>query len=145
MDNLSTNRAARKLVELALISFLGACHNGTDVGVLRIHFLPALIIFLCDIRVAQCNPKSGRLGHRIVRISPVCRKTCDYMFVSFQINFMCTWRSDNPVFLHTHQSWLHSPFADLHPPLRTNLPTPLRIRRRRNGADFTCESLRAHK
>lgn len=33
MDNLSTGRAARKL-ELALISFLGARHNGTDVGVL---------------------------------------------------------------------------------------------------------------
>lgn len=44
MDNLSTNGAARKL-ELALISFLDARHNGTDVGVLCIHFLSALIIF----------------------------------------------------------------------------------------------------
>lgn len=72
MDNLSTKRAARKLVKLALISFLGACHNGTDVGLLRIHFLSTLIIFLPDICVAQHKAESGRsLGHLIVRLSPV--------------------------------------------------------------------------
>lgn len=71
-DNLSTNRAARKRVELALISFLGACHNGTAAGVLRIHYLSALIIFLPDICVAQHNTESGRsLGHLIVHLSPV--------------------------------------------------------------------------
>lgn len=72
IDDLSTNTAARKLVELALISFLGACHNGTDVGVLCIHSLSALIIFLPDICVAQHNAESGRsLGHPIVHLSPV--------------------------------------------------------------------------
>lgn len=71
-DNLSTNRAARKLVELALISSLGACHNGTDVGLLRIHFLSALIIFSRDVCVARRNAGSGRsLGHLIVHLSPV--------------------------------------------------------------------------
>lgn len=71
MDNLSTGRAARKL-ELALISFLGARHNGTDVGVLWIHFLSALISFSRDICVAQHNAESGRsLGHPIVHLSPV--------------------------------------------------------------------------
>lgn len=72
MDNLSTNRAARKLVELALISFLGACHNGTAVGVLRIYSLSAFIIFLPDICVAQHNAESGRsLGHMIVHLCSV--------------------------------------------------------------------------
>lgn len=72
MDNLSTNRAARKLVELALISCLGACHNGTAVGVLRIYSLSAWISFWPDICVAQHNAESGRsLGHMIVHPSSV--------------------------------------------------------------------------
>lgn len=116
MDNLSTNRAARKLVELALISFLGACHNGTDVGLLRIHFLSAWIIFLPDIGVAQHNTELGRsLGHLIVHLSPVILQGNMWLHVGIipDYSHVCPEVQIIPD-LRTHQRWLCSPFADLH-------------------------------
>lgn len=126
MDNLSTNRAAKKLVDLALISFLGACHNGTDVDVLRIHFLSAWIIFSCDICVAQHNTESGcSLGHLIVRLSPVILRG-EHVTTHWHHSrlFSCAPAGRIIPFLATHRRRLHSSFADLHTPLQPKNDLP---------------------
>lgn len=120
MDNLSTNRAARKLVELALISFLGACHNGTDVGLFRIHFLSALVIFFAWHWCCATQRWVGSLFRSSDRPSESSHTAGEHVTTCRYHSrlFSCVPGGQLIPDLRTHQHWLRSPFADLHTPLR---------------------------